>query len=482
MKLKDVKERLSNSFSIRELKEGNREQVWRFLKAIGLQGTWIRSILRREGLRSNQYALATKWWLLEKGFICEEAKGRKKILKLTEKGEDAFLWLDSYYSPSNDERLMILINLGREKQAKVTVEVKSSKEKGGLNASERVSALTHARLFKRLLGFATFFAINADEDFKADELCIKVEPGEIDSDVLLLLVSLWEKYSEIVQEGRLKKVELLEGFYDSLRLTHLSSIELYPYWKYWRKVEEEVRCKIEKGEEVNFDFLRFPRDVVEKDSVRSWIEKRLEEDPDWFMPHLIWVQLGFEQRKNIDRPSVANPPYFAAIGGFYEMAGALKTHLDHAYRIKMGEEEGPFVMHKILKEHGMTPDNVQVAYTFLALRLLDHQRQSEFYEAWKILRKEYTELLPDISRILDAALLRYVYAGKKPDVDLESVFEDLILRRYSPIEIANNVKNGFYKLEPSDKKIDEIAQYEKMINEARLDLSQLKKKGYVLEK
>lgn len=470
--MEHIKKRLFESSSIPALKESDRKRVWRFLKALGLQGLWIRGILKKRELKSRRYTLPLKDWLLENGFIEESKEGRKKILKRTEKGEDAFLQLDSYYSPSNSEGLRIIIDLGGEKQAKVTVGVKSSKGKEGLSVSEKVGALTYGRLFKRLLGFATFFAINARKDFKAEGLCIKVEPGEIDFDLFLLLVSLWEKYAEIVQEGRWGKAELLEGFYDSLRLTHLSGMDLYPYWKYWRNVEEEMRCKIKNGEGVNFDFLPFPRSDLEKSNVRSWIEKRLEEDPDWFMPHFIWVQLGFKQRKDLAKPSVANPPHFAKVGRSYRMVANLKRELDTAYGIRMkGNAEsfplGPVLYETLKKELGKPPDDIQLAFGFLIWSLSDYQSRSEFYDAWKIIRQEYEDF-PEVSRILDAALLRYIYAGEKPDVDLNFVFEDLILRHYTSIEIAESIRSGGYKLKPADEERDKLAEHEKVMEKAKL--------------
>jgi predicted transcriptional regulator len=484
MKLKDVKERLSRSSSIHELKERDREHVWRFLKAIGLQGTWIRSILRREGLRSNQYVLGTKWWLLQKGFIREKAERRKKILTLTEKGEDALIKLDSYYVSPRNGKLKIFVDLGGQK-AEVAVELKSSKRKKGLTVSESISALTAPRLYGRLLGFATFFAINsANEDSRrigVDNVSIDVKPGEIDNDIILFLISLWERYREIINGRHLGKDELLERFYDSLRLAQSSSIELSPYWKYWRRVEDEARSQIQKGRKIDFSFLPFPKVLLEEKNVRSWIDKRLDDDPDWFMPHFLWVQLGFGQRKNVDKPSLAHPPYFICVGKFYEMAGVLKRELDAAQSIKMGGKQGSsLLLHEILKkELGVPPDDTQVAHVLLAPSLIDHQNKSEFYEAWKIIREEYKDSFPEVSRILDAALLRYVYAGEKPDVDLDPVFEDLVLRRYSYVEIADKIRDEFYKLKQPDKEIDKTAEYEKML--ARKFYNRLKEKGFLYE-
>lgn len=116
------------------------------------------------------------------------------------------------------------------------------------------------------------------------------------------------------------------------------------------------------------------------------------------------------------------------------------------------------ILYEFLKEElGITPDNIQLAYTFLAWSLPSHQYENEFYEAWKIIREDCAERLPQVSRILDAALLRYIFAGERPDVDLDSVFEDLILHPRPSTEIADKIRNGFYKLKPSNKEIDRTA-------------------------
>lgn len=87
--------------------------------------------------------------------------------------------------------------------------------------------------------------------------------------------------------------------------------------------------------------------------------------------------------------------------------------------------------------------NQELAYA----RLLDYFKlgldDSYFYRCWGIARKNYSDKLPAISKIFDAALNRFnLY---KERTDLQRVFEDLLSLKTKPSEAIEKILNGDYK-------------------------------------
>ena len=450
MNFENIRKLLSEYSAPIELKPKDRERTWKFLKAIGSQGTWIRNILRQEGLRSNRYTLATKEWLLKNRFIHEKSDGRRKILKLTDKGADALIGLDTYYSAPPEAYLEFVIDIGDE-NSRASVRVESSGKK--LNPAEKIKTLVIPRLRDLLIGFITHLTILLSNE-PPDVLSIKLEAKHATRDFYLPLVAFWVRYREITQGISLHLFSLLDADFRPP-----SDAELERYRSYWRKVEHETRMKLERGEELDFsEFLG--RDlnwfIVEdegNEKLARWIDKKLDEDPDWFMPHLLWVQLGFRQRRSLSLPSSANAPSVTFMANrVYVLAEELIKLLSRAYCIKAGSEHP--LIEEAVRQHigeklGKTLQGAQKAYAFLSEWMARRQNEPDLYEAWRCTRQQMRDVFPEVSAILDAALLRYIFASNRPKVDLASLFKDLALGNitsaHEAVEKIGKGKYGIYR-------------------------------------
>ncbi|MBS7646935.1 hypothetical protein KEJ24_03770 [Candidatus Bathyarchaeota archaeon] len=71
---------------------------------------------------------------------------------------------------------------------------------------------------------------------------------------------------------------------------------------------------------------------------------------------------------------------------------------------------------------------------------LDH---SDFIRCWNVARKVYGQKMPEIQKILDAALERYKLFGER--TDLKRVFSDMLYAGKSPGDVVVGISRGFYK-------------------------------------
>jgi hypothetical protein len=68
---------------------------------------------------------------------------------------------------------------------------------------------------------------------------------------------------------------------------------------------------------------------------------------------------------------------------------------------------------------------------------------SHFYRCWNIVRKNYSDKLPVISKILDAALDRFNLYEER--TNMKRVFEDLLSQKTKPAEALKQILKGDYK-------------------------------------
>lgn len=87
--------------------------------------------------------------------------------------------------------------------------------------------------------------------------------------------------------------------------------------------------------------------------------------------------------------------------------------------------------------------NQELAYACLLRYFELGLGDSHFFRCWSLVRKNYGEKLPIISKIFDAALNRFdLY---KERTDLRRVFEDLLSLKTKPAEVVERILNGDYK-------------------------------------
>jgi hypothetical protein len=174
---------------------------------------------------------------------------------------------------------------------------------------------------------------------------------------------------------------------------------------------------------------------VEKEEVKRWIESRLEKDADWFMPHPIWVELGFKQRRdNLSIESVdhVSPPVF--------------------HEVKSPELPNEYgVFNTIFRDVIQKNDETGVkAFCFWIKNDVDWKSPG-FYKSWRIIRKEHEQkinsdlYLRGIARILNQALCDFIVANHNAKVNLSAVFDDYLSFKDAE-KIVNEIRNGKYKL------------------------------------
>jgi hypothetical protein len=169
------------------------------------------------------------------------------------------------------------------------------------------------------------------------------------------------------------------------------------------------------------------------EQAREWIEKRLELDPDWFMPHYFWVKFRFKsRRKDLTADSVkrVSPPIFFEItapkmpNSFLKLDTILRT----AIRNKLSEKSIISLLNEI------------------------NLNDAEFYESWKLIKHETLygseQLLRNIKVIFDEGLFIY-YIEKKPAVNLFLALDDY-LKEENVNNVVENIRIGKYLLSGDD--------------------------------
>jgi hypothetical protein len=188
----------------------------------------------------------------------------------------------------------------------------------------------------------------------------------------------------------------------------------------------------------------------------EWINNRLKEEPNYFMPSCLWAKLGFDVQRKSDGDVlfpyniILVEPRFARIlprikFPFYTMA-----------------EEGEEIVEG-LKQEKIYADaeleyRLKKRFTRFLSTLRYFQNDGDFYEAWRVLRESFTSRNECYKKLIVFKLLQesfhqYVIASFKPTVNLWKVY----LRIFSdlgkgkdPIEVFDTITtaitNGEYPL------------------------------------
>jgi len=207
----------------------------------------------------------------------------------------------------------------------------------------------------------------------------------------------------------------------------------------WKSVDAAYQ-KWKRSPEARIDIEKYvPKWLIEtlkKPSVRGWIERRLDENPNFFMPWIFWNELGF--REVIEKKDREKP-----LGVYPEWSHPYDTRLTSP---KFGEYlhkmDVHFIFAKIYYEKG---DNM-AAFIEIYNGIGNYYRQLGFYEAWKLLREVHRLRDLDIFKPIDHAFIREI-GGKQ--VDLAEVYWDLKEGRRSIFEAVKAIQSGGYDYTPS---------------------------------
>ncbi|KXA92416.1 hypothetical protein AKJ66_04205 [candidate division MSBL1 archaeon SCGC-AAA259E22] len=334
-----------------------------------------------KGEVGNRFLHAALDWLEGRGYIKSYSEGRKRCFSITEKGKEAFLNAQKLMNPYPEE-LIFDMNLGRE-ESKIVVKTEG----------EGFDPLSAPAVYSNLRNFLPWLRLGGGIEKLTFEL---KEKGS--SNVGIFLINLFKRCQEILQDRQLGP--RFRRYTDKSSYTES---ELNAYQEYWREVEKRIRKKTKKGKEP--DFERFLPEgladiILEDEEVRDYIDERLDENPDWFMPHYIWTKLGFEPRCEVEKPMEANFPSVIELSRprSLAVAASLEKKLKFLDKTRKGD------MPKLLEE--TIPSMVKAFFE-------DHEDDPEFYDAWCILREKFRDKLPRISKTLDEATVKF-QCGKPP--------------------------------------------------------------------
>jgi hypothetical protein len=154
-----------------------------------------------------------------------------------------------------------------------------------------------------------------------------------------------------------------------------------------------------------------PEYLKDKDC-KQLLETQIEKDPDWFMPHPVWVELGFKQRRenlSVDSITHVSPPFFHTI-------------------TMQGLPAGFGDFESILRYVARRNDNDSIETLCLWVINDTNSNSPDFCQSWQILRQIFREEINQnsaigrISPLFDEALIKYISGGNIPVLNLKSVF------------------------------------------------------------
>jgi len=441
-----VKKRLDRYASAVELLKSDKKRFYDILehieKARRIQRNYI-TYLKTKCARpkvSIPYLEACIKWLKEKGYLDEKkGKKRRKLLFLTDSGREALQRFDDYFfAPLENPELRIKLELQEEKEVVATLS-------GDPDNITKTAILSNSFIRDRILELSAALCSSLGKV----SLNIDLSSTKEGTAVVSLLKVLWSFYWQTLTKY---KLGLLGPLYIDMHLTYEEDKKAYTeFWKEHLEtflrfdgtsMQEYEMFHGEKSWTVKRPlFSLLPKELenllpiyIKDEEAKKWIEKRLEKDPDWFMPHFFWVKLGLKQspqRKELDSVNDVSPPIFHEVTSPKLPGEYAKFDSMISYLVRKEDEESVKILCMwIVGESNWT--------------------NPDFYESWRILRREYKAKIGeepkfrDIAKILDAALLEYILADHNPNVDLQSALNDYLTSEDAET-VIRKIKDAKYR-------------------------------------
>jgi hypothetical protein len=373
-------------------------------------------------------------WLVAQNMVIETSqspKGLRRSMKLTEKGQLYYaIWNDLMSTALEDVELSLNIARGR------TISLKLRSE--GWDDLDTRRVLLEPTVRENMV--ALLYSIITRFHISSFDLTISGQDLPSNSELYQLAAYMELAYIDIIN-NRSPPNELYDDHgIDVVR--SWSKEELYS--QIWRHHTKKAVKSFEAGESVTTEYVRslLPPELIElvkkSQRIRHWIDKKLNRDPDFFIPHIFWIALGFKQRKIPDVPTRINPPppeIWLSYDEFSQKLIETEDMLRHAHGILSGKIQP--LNNAFSKE--------QAAYDFIhgIFAKYDWDLDPDFYRCWMVLRRNYSSSLPDVSSILDAAFAQYRSKSlSRPDVDLAKVFADLARKKHGAHEAIEMIRKG----------------------------------------
>jgi len=433
---------------VRELNLSVRKEKLRGKRKDKLRGEVRLKFCFGRGKWSTQYYYAARSYAEKRGLI--DLTDKKKI-KLTAKGGKL---LHSNILSKGEPKLEFMVDRGK-KPGKITFEIQSDR----LNKIQKLWTLieyfrndfsTPNRVMtpRRILGMMMPPGIG---EFKIE---MNVPQDEDVVSVFSLMDWFYMKVCDIPTEEILCPLLgwlVTPGMYERRDEDHWSK-KYHNYWKIkLRKATRElVHSNLMKFSslgklEEKWENIELPQiqrldakkyvpdwliEHLEKPTARKWVERRLGENPNFFMPAPFWELVGFrdqiEKMKPIKRfPSLVHP-YDSRL-------------INPAFGEYLQEMDNWFYAAKRAKKK-------IDAFKCIGLGLFGHFHKPGFYDAWNFLREgKIGETVPykknPIFRPIDEAFYRML-SGKK--THLYEVYSDLGLGRLDLKSVIERIRQGGY--------------------------------------
>jgi hypothetical protein len=387
----------------------------------------------------------------------EKGKGHKNLIKVTEKGEEALRDLDELRTKAGQ------VSLGFLDSNADGHKVQLSLDEEHMSDLDRISILLIPEVLESLR--RTMHALISSWQNKFTLRIQANLPSIAESPIMSMMYDMI-RYFEMAKRAVRSVLPPKSMIKDcgSIRPEDLSDRILYrAYFKLKlgpviKRLGKEIKEK-ELIEELELpeDFLR----QLGEPTVRNWITKMLEKDPDFFMPHGCWVKLGISREQTSQGEIDVTPPSWTMLFSAPEreekimklvecLEGAL-AKLEWRKFVREPELDRRLTdMHKRVT----VGSDLQQAYDTLHSGILDFASDPEFYEYWKIVRKidRYHNDFPEAHQILQKAHAKCISSGKNI-VNLAKVFADLAHGRCTLQEAKEGIGKGHYRMKPGEKMV-----------------------------
>lgn len=437
--VKSLKGRLNSCQSVLKLREHDKIHIFELLKCLDKsQGGITVSELKKKYLGtgkplhfSNTYLIAYLDWLKGKDYITS-GKGKK----LTDSGKRAFFELHDFLSPPRTSLDFSWDTNQRANRVRFD---------GKIDDLTRTVIYSNDYFRNLVIELSAYLCALPN----VVDLTITVEP--VGPNTLNFLKFLWGFYYNVVTDFEVN-VNPFGVLFLKTDLTDNKSKQ--KYFRYWRNhYENYLKFKDEPSEEI-ITFEGVPQKIpplslyplipheldimlpvyLNDDEIRRLLEVQFEKDPDWFMPHPVWVELGFEpKRKDLSVDSIAHvaPPFFHTLS-------------------MQGLPNGFAEFESILRFVGRRDETGSIDAFALWLIRDANCNSSDFYRCWQILRhtvegSNQASAVARFAPLLDEALVKFISSEKKPVLDLKAVFSSYYATK-STEKVLEQIEQGLFLL------------------------------------
>lgn len=464
--VKEIFERLKKFSDISSLPEKDKKKIHFILKKFCQYEkiTWneIKVILDSQEdsprLVGRRYILAAVQWMGDREMV-KRIKKKPLELEITDKSHAALKTLEELLYPPKVEPMEIrLVGDGK---------ISVTFDRADFDDVEKIDFILSPKVYGAIKDVLNEVVEYGGQSKVAVEFSLKPSP------VVKLLSYMAKVYRRFTEEYLFPFSSQIENEIRSsgIEIGDLSKEKLWQIiWDFYRRYAVN---EINNGRKFDINVYLPPildfgsgkfntlSDYLRDTEVKTFIRDVLESNPNFFMPYFFWKKIGFKTKKRLEN-MVATPPssdYYFAQNDFPYIVVSLRRILDEIKCI-LKEEGIAFKSEEVRKKFYDRYDKIHQIYDILHswfhpsswLPPTEVDRTEEFYKAWAVLRKNYLNILFDVSQIFDAAYEQYIMNDHKPNVDLVKVFSDLAHKRYNENKVIEMVKKGKYPLPPRGRK------------------------------